>query len=336
MIELVDKRYDNIRLVFHEAEHKYNDTMGNDYISTTTILHRYAPKFDANYWARRKSKELGISEKKLKEQWATITKEACERGTNTHNGLEDGIKGASQFQNAIQYLNKDIGDSMITIADIPTNIANYKRLDINTFIEATNNKYPDIYSVFKKYSDLGYYIYAEIGMFMIDVLISGTIDVLLIHDSGNKHVIGDWKTNRGGLQFKSGYYKKDKTVKPHQLTNEWIDKDESLLPPINNLPNCNGSIYNLQLSMYAYGVEQILGIPNAGMWLCHIDSDFELNDYGMPRRFSDGLYHIKDNPIEKTTFYRMPYRKNEILRIIEDRKKELTANGINKQFSLGL
>lgn len=336
MIELVDKRYNDVRLVFHEVEHKYNDTMGNDYISTTTILHQYAPKFDTNYWARKKSKELGISEKKLKEQWATITKEACERGTNTHNGLEDGIKGASQFKNAIQYLNKDIGDSMITIADIPTNLANYKKLDINVFIEATNNKYPDIYAVFKKYSESGYYIYAEIGMFMLDFLISGTIDVLLIHDSGNKHVIGDWKTNRGGLQFGSGYYKKDKTVKPHQLTNQWIDKDENLLPPVNNLPNCNGSVYNLQLSMYAYGVEQILGIPNVGMWLCHIDSDFELNDYGMPKRFSDGLYHIKDNPIEKTTFYKMPYRKVEILRIIEDRKKELIAKGVNKQFSLGL
>ena len=34
-----------------------------------------------------------------------------------------------------------------------------------------------------------------------------------------------------------------------------------------------------------------------GIWLCHIDSDFELNEYGMPKRFSDGLYHIKENPI---------------------------------------
>ena len=97
-MELRDKRYNDIRLIFHEEEHKYNDSLGNDYISTTTILHNYAPKFDKNYWLRKKSKELGISEKKLEEQWSTITKEACERGTNTHNGLEDGVKGASMFQ----------------------------------------------------------------------------------------------------------------------------------------------------------------------------------------------------------------------------------------------
>ena len=44
-MELRDKRYNDIRLIFHEEEHKYNDSLGNDYISTTTILHNYAPKF---------------------------------------------------------------------------------------------------------------------------------------------------------------------------------------------------------------------------------------------------------------------------------------------------
>jgi len=58
-MKLKDKRYNDIRLIFHEEEHKYNDSLGNDYISTTTILHNYAPKFDKNYWLRKKSKELG-------------------------------------------------------------------------------------------------------------------------------------------------------------------------------------------------------------------------------------------------------------------------------------
>ena len=116
-----------LELIFHEEEHKYNDSIGNDYISTTTILHNYAPKFDKNYWLRKKSKELGISEKKLEEQWSTITKEACERGTNTHNGLEDGVKGASMFQQAINYLDKREDGVMVTIADIQFG-ANYNFL----------------------------------------------------------------------------------------------------------------------------------------------------------------------------------------------------------------
>ena len=64
----IDKRYNGIKLIFHEEEHKYNDTLGNDYISTTTILHNYAPKFDKEYWLHKKAKELGVTEKQLEAQ----------------------------------------------------------------------------------------------------------------------------------------------------------------------------------------------------------------------------------------------------------------------------
>lgn len=334
MLELRDKRYNDIRLVFDEPQHKYTDTLGNGYISTTTILHNYQPKFDKSYWLRKKSKELGISEKKLEQQWNTIKDEACERGSNTHNGLEDGIKGGSQFKKAIQYLEARQTGEMITVADIPTILGNYRLLDLSEFIELTENKYPQIYEVFQRYTDNGYQIYAEIGTFLIDFLVSGTIDVLLLRE--DKFVIGDWKTNRGGLKFEAGYFKKDKSQKPAQTTDIWVPKQDFLLPPVNNLPNCNGSVYNLQLSMYAYMVELILGIPCIGMWLCHIDSDFELNEYGQPKRFPDGLYHIKENPKEKTTFHIMQYRKQEIELILNDRRMQLEAGAVNTQFKLDL
>lgn len=323
MLELKDTRYNDVKLIFKEDGHKYNDTNGNDYISTTTILHSLAPAFDKKYWLKKKAKELGISEKRLEKQWQDITDEACSRGTKTHNGLEDGIKTSSMFKAAVKYMIRDNGE-MITIADLPNINLNVKQLDIKEFIDATENKYPQVYDIFHYYTNAGYKIYAEIGAFLIDFLISGTIDVLCIRD--DKFVIGDWKTNRGGLKFEAGYYKKDRTQKPNQLTNDWVAKKEFLLPPVNHLPNCNGSIYNLQLSMYAFMVESILGIPNAGLWLCHIDSDFVLNEYGMPKRFPDGLYHVKKNPVEKTTVYKMKYLKEEIIRILADRRKVINAN----------
>lgn len=323
MLELKDTRYNDVKLIFKEDGHKYNDTNGNDYISTTTILHSLAPAFDKKFWLKKKAKELGISEKRLEKQWQDITDEACSRGTKTHNGLEDGIKTSSMFKSAVKYMIKDNGE-MITIADLPNINLNVKQLDIKEFIDATENKYPQVYDIFHYYTNAGYKIYAEIGAFLMDFLISGTIDVLCIRD--DKFVIGDWKTNRGGLKFEAGYYKKDRTQKPNQLTNDWVAKKEFLLPPVNHLPNCNGSIYNLQLSMYAFMVESILGIPNAGLWLCHIDSDFVLNEYGMPKRFPDGLYHVKKNPVEKTTVYKMKYLKEEIIRILADRRKVINAN----------
>ena len=315
--------YDDVRLYFNEAEHKYTDTFNNQYISTTTLLHNCAPSFDKKYWLKKKAKELGISEKRLAKQWQDITDEACSRGTKTHNGLEDGIKTTSMFYDAVQHIpRKD--NTMTTVADINTIDKYIKPIVLDEFIAFTENKYPQVYEIFDYYITNGYKIYSEIGVFLPNLLISGTIDILILRE--DRYLIGDWKTNRGGLKFEAGYYKKDKTQKPNQLTNDWVAKKEFLLPPVNHLPNCNGSIYNLQLSMYAFMVESILGIPNAGLWLCHIDSDFVLNEYGMPKRFPDGLYHVKKNPVEKTTVYKMKYLKEEIIRILADRRKVINAN----------
>ena len=328
MLTLRDTRYNQVRLTFKEDGHKYTDNYGNEYKSTTTLLHDYKPAFDKEYWLKKKAKELGISEARLAKQWQDITDEACTRGTKTHNGLEDGIKDSSMFRKAIQYMIRDNGE-MITVADIPDINMNVKELDVKEFIDATNNKYPEIYRVFDYYTNAGYKIYSEIGAFLIDFLVSGTIDVLCIRD--DQFVIGDWKTNRGGLKFESGYYKKDKTQKPNQMTDQWVTTKNTLLPPVNHLPDCNGAIYNLQLSMYAFMVESILGIPNAGLWLCHIDSDFVLNEYGMPKRFPDGLYHVKKNPVEKVTLHKMKYLKQDIINILKDRQRVIQASMVRQK-----
>jgi len=331
-LSLRDTRYTDIRLTFDEVPHKYTDNLGRKYLSVTTLLNTYHVPFDKKYWLRKKSQELHISEKKLEKQWDTIKDEACERGTKTHNGLEDSINLASKFKQAVKYL-KNTDGSMITVADLPNINMNIKELDIKEFIDATENKYPEIYKVFNYYTERDYKIYSEIGMFLLDVLISGCIDVLCVRD--DKFVIGDWKTNRGGLKFEAGYYKKDKSTKPAQTTNNWINTpNRTLQPPLNHLPDCNGSIYNMQLSLYAFGVETILGIPCAGLWLCHIDSDFILNDYGMPKRFPDGLYHIKKNPIEKCTMFKMQYKKKEVMNILNDRLSLLKAKQVSEQPTL--
>ena len=89
----MDSRYNSDYLYFDEPTHKYTDSLGNSYISVTTMIHdNYTPKFDKKYWLRKKSRELGISSKELERQWQAITDEACSRGTATHNGIEDAIK----------------------------------------------------------------------------------------------------------------------------------------------------------------------------------------------------------------------------------------------------
>ena len=318
-------------LYFDEAPHKYTDTYGNEYISVTTIIGNYSPKFDKDYWLHKKARELGITEKELAKRWQDITDEACTRGSHTHNGLEDGIKGSSMFKDAIKYLNQIETGRCITVADIPNLKA--RPLDIEKFKEATNNKYPKIYEVFDFYITRGYTIYSEIGVFLPNLLISGTIDVLAI--KSDRFVILDWKTNKDGLHFTSGYYKKDKTCKPVQLTNDWIEKDEKMLPPFNTLPECNGSHYTIQLSTHARMVELILGIPCVGCGLCHIGTPFKLNQYGMPYRDEKGLYEIDKNGEETVQWYRIAYIRDMVDAMFKDRKIYLNSKGLlNKQTTL--
>ena len=327
----MDNRYKDNYLFFEEKAHKYTDTLGNEYRSVTTLIGDYYNHFNADYWAHKKAREQGKSEKQIRAEWDRIKDEACERGTSTHNGIEDAIKSVSKFKEAIKYLEEVKSGRCITIADIPDLIP--RPLDVEEFKVATNNKYPEIYRVFDFYTEKGYIIYSEIGAFLIDYLISGTIDIFCYRPTD--FVILDWKTNRDGLKFEAGYYKKDKSTIPNQLTNEWIKKKQNMLPPLNHLDDCNGMHYTMQLSLYAIMAEIILDIPCVGLGLCHIGSPWVLNKYGQPLRDNEG-YHVDPNGEETVKWFKIQYLKNEAKALLKDRYYKLKADNktSNQQLSL--
>ena len=327
----MDNRYKDNFLFFDEGPHKYTDTLGNEYRSVTTLIGDYYNHFNADYWAHKKAREQGKSEKQIRAEWDRIKDEACERGTSTHNGIEDAIKSVSKFKEAIKYLEEVKSGRCITIADIPDLIP--RPLDVEEFKVATNNKYPEIYRVFDFYTEKGYIIYSEIGAFLIDYLISGTIDIFCYRPTD--FVILDWKTNRDGLKFEAGYYKKDKSTIPNQLTNEWIKKNQNMLPPLNHLDDCNGMHYTMQLSLYAIMAEIILDIPCVGLGLCHIGSSWVLNKYGQPLRDNEG-YHVDPNGKETVKWFKIQYLKNEAKALLKDRYYKLKADNkiSNQQLSL--
>lgn len=327
----MDNRYKDNFLFFDEGPHKYTDTLGNEYRSVTTLIGDYYNHFNADYWAHKKAREQGKSEKQIRAEWDRIKDEACERGTSTHNGIEDAIKSVSKFKEAIKYLEEVKSGRCITIADIPDLIP--RPLDVEEFKIATNNKYPEIYRVFDFYTDKGYVIYSEIGAFLIDYLISGTIDIFCYRPTD--FVILDWKTNRDGLKFEAGYYKKDKSTIPNQLTNEWIKKNQNMLPPLNHLDDCNGMHYTMQLSLYAIMAEIILDIPCVGLGLCHIGSPWVLNKYGQPLRDNEG-YHVDPDGKETVKWFKIQYLKNEAKALLKDRYYKLKADNKTSNQQLNL
>jgi hypothetical protein len=157
----------------------------------------------------------------------------------------------------------------------------------------------------------GWSIYAERKIFIKDSGIAGTIDLLLI--KGQHFMIFDWKTNKGELKFKSGYYKKHNGFK----TNIWVDKKTFMFYPINHIEDCKGSTYTLQLSMYAHMLEVETELKCFKLCLFHITDEIDN---------STGLNKIVEHPIK--------YWKKEVKDMLKykDFREGDSATKLKKQF----
>ena len=183
--------------------------------------------------------------------WKDKTDKANERGNKIHNYLEDSI-------------NISLGDvkgrhnKLINpLSDVKANELSTELLIIRTKndLDATDLKetYPQIYNRLLEFVNMGCTIFAEKRIYSTIYGIAGTIDVLVI--KGKKFWIVDWKTNKDEMKFIAGYYKKV------QIDGEWVKSDnfietnDKLAFPLNNLANCKGMIYSMQLSVYSYMME---------------------------------------------------------------------------------
>ena len=109
--------------------------------------------------------------------------------------------------------------------------------------------------IFKKLLDMGLTPYrAELSMFNERLNCAGQADLIMEHRATGRKVIVDWKRVHN-LQFDSKY--------------------NQLRYPFNHLPDCNGILYSMQLSTYAFFLEEGYGMPVADeMYLavCHPDN----------------------------------------------------------------
>lgn len=301
---------DNIRhIFFDEPNHKYTDQFGNDYTSVTTCVEKFVIPFKTNYWAKRKAIEQKTSPEVLKQQWKIINKDSTDKGTKKHNTLESAIRATSKFHKAVKIVRINNVTRCYSIPDL-VNSGDIGEMSLKGFYDKIGHKYPLIYKTIEFYVNRGYKIFSEINVYDPYNLISGTIDVLLV--KGNDFVIIDWKTNRNEITFESGYYKKDKPTNEH--TNVWIPAKKYMFFPIDNLEDCVGNHYKLQLSLYANMVEQF-GYNCKAILLFHIRDPYLLNKWGMPRKDKVGRYIIDDTKSEYVEHHIVRYAKEEAERV---------------------
>jgi hypothetical protein len=296
-------------IFFDEPSHKYTDDCGNIYTSVTTCIHKFVNPFEKEYWAKKKAFEANTSEASIKQQWANINKDSINKGNVKHNGFETAIKETSKFYKAVNIVTINGILRCFSVSDLINN-TDIGEADINAFYTKIGYKYPLIFQTIEYYVNLGYKIYSEINVYDAVNLVSGTIDVLLV--KGSEFVIIDWKTGRNEIKFEAGYYKKDKGT--NELTNIWTPSVKYMLYPMDNIQDCVGNHYTLQLSIYASMVESF-GYTCKALILFHIQDTYILNNWGMPKKNEEGIYIIDKTKPEIVKPHIISYLRDAALKI---------------------
>ncbi len=279
---MVEKR----TLLFNEELHKYT-LDGMPCTSVTQKIELVSPKFDTEYWAKYKAKQLGTTPELIKQDWKDITDYACDRGNKIHKKLEDSINIAN-----------DVSEYKSKPKEWSFSLEKYDKTNLHILANTPlAEKYPKIYQYLRIKIEDGWTLFAEKKVYWWEYLIAGTIDCLLT--KGKFFIIVDWKTNKDILMFKSGYYKKVQGIK----TNDWVDKKEYMLAPLGHLEHCKGIKYTLQLSLYAHLVE-LWGLTCVGLVLFHIRNEEELKLYEIKylQHAAEILGNFKPNTTNLTKF----------------------------------
>lgn len=283
----VDKETKDV--VYSDEAHVYIDkTDQQKYVSVTTLIGKYENPFDVFFWSSYKTCEKLMSEETfhvLKEtllatkRWTDDmieklhldpiifdkTRKEIQKGYDDerNKSCERGTKIHSNFEE-MYYTSEKQDLKKFGLGGVFTCKKGYYELDLEKGV------YPE-FLVSLKSSD---------GILRV----AGQID-LLIKD-GNDIIITDYKTN--------------KEIKKHS----YFDKNKfsriMMKYPLNNIEDCNFYHYSLQLSTYAYLLQQIKPELNIKkLMLIHIDHD------------------------DKITEYTVDYLKNDVERMLKHYKKLL-------------
>lgn len=286
----IDKRNGNVK--YNDESHLYWDDNGK-YISVTTLIGKFEQPFLKDFWSSYKALEKLLTPEQFKmekgklletkkidlkyfldtydipeikynathqdilDEWQKRNRESCERGTKIHAKLEHSFT-KKKTTDMKKY---GLGGKFV--------------VNTNESLEKTNQNLLTIdKGVFPEYL---IYRVSDDGKFRL----AGQID-LLIKD-GNDIIIIDFKTSYT-IDSTSFF---DRSTKKHQM----------MLYPLNNLQDCNKVHYALQLSTYAWMLQQLNPEFNIKeLKLIHYDHEGGVTEYPVE--------YLKDDVIRMCKWYK--------------------------------
>ncbi len=156
-------------ITFDEAAHTYIDNHDQEYVSATSFVGRFFPKFDAvavsERCARgRNPKYAGRTPEDIREEWADNARQSSEEGTNVHEYAEGLLKNWVQLPDPMSLRCERI--------------------------------FPHVEKAVQEIKKTCDVIASEMIVFSPDLGIAGTIDLILYDPGKRKILIADWKTNK--------------------------------------------------------------------------------------------------------------------------------------------
>lgn len=284
---------------FTSDGHRYFDN--NDatikFTSVTTLIKKFEPEYDQDFWSmftalkdngykvraepEQRIMYIGGAKHHLKSlkkntlfkamqdvvlaKWKVTTEQACERGNQNHDFLENSINQSKGFSSGSN-------NYAITPSKIKGNLESVHDLDQTNL----NSVYPFIYNRLKAYIERGCSIYAEKRVRLDMVGLAGMIDVPIFKNGTLLFSITDWKTNKDELKTKPGYYRKEFVGGVWIRGNTFVETNATFTGVLSHLPYCKFNVYALQLSIYAYILECWgYKLVDKGLEIIHIRPNME-------------------------------------------------------------
>lgn len=287
----IDKQ--NGLVAYNDLEHVYWNVNDNErYISVTTLIHKYTQEFNKDFWSAFKALEKLIP----KESWKIEKKSLLNTNKFDKSILDLYNISENDFNKAQQDILDQWDEENKKSCDRGTKI--HAALE-NSFYNNPKNISLQKFGIGGKFEcrkdysdlDLEYGVYPE---YLVSIESNGGVlrlagQVDLIVKSGNELCIIDHKTNKK-IDQKGGFNVATKSTAKMKY-------------PLNHLDDCNYSHYSLQLSTYAWMLQQI-------------NPDFVIKDLI--------LNHYDHNG--NNTLYHCEYLKKDVERMLYHYKTELLKN----------
>ena len=238
LAETIAKNYEHI--IFNLEKHSYATADGKSYLSVSELISQYTPRFKSEEVATKVAKREGVSTAEMLARWDIRRDFSTAKGSEFHLYVEKYLKE---------------GRKINIITPIFEEIAEFHRF--------WDKKYQQKFDI----------VEAEFIVADDDLLVAGTIDLLVKNKQDDKYYIFDWKTNQS-IKLENHY--------------------STLHEPVEHLENSVFNKYRLQTSIYKALLERTIDIKIEDIYLIHFSEDIEQSAIPCTHKFMHCGYLEKE------------------------------------------